>query len=137
MTQANSSSQEGRSRSFDRKVQYVIVYDPSEHALSTEPLSDPERTLPLLSKMGARLTPTGTTGIFQVRLPSWRNRVDIYLDEEAKQGLVATVQLDRLGLKNNWQRRLRHNYTSLYVRGAKPRSKNQTDSFRSSASTMT
>lgn len=48
MTQAKLSPQDRGSSSFDRKVQYVIVYDPSAHALSTEPLTDLERMYPLL-----------------------------------------------------------------------------------------
>ena len=62
----------------------------------------------------------GKSDSFQVHLPWWRNRVNIYVDEEARTGFVATVKLDRLGPKTNWQRRLRHNYTTLYVKGLKP-----------------
>lgn len=60
------------------------------------------------------------TDSFKVHLPWWRNRVDIYMDEEAKSEFVATIKLDRLGRRTNWQRRLRHNYTTLYVKGFKP-----------------
>lgn len=66
------------------------------------------------------LTQAETSEKFEVHLPPWRNRVDIYLDEKAREGFVATVNLSRLGSTKNWQRRFRHNYTSLYVKGAKP-----------------
>ncbi len=57
---------------------------------------------------------------FQVDLPWWRNRVDIYVDPKTKTGFVATVQLNRLGKIKNWQRHIGHNYTVLHVKGLKP-----------------
>ena len=62
----------------------------------------------------------GKYNSFQVDLPWWRNRVDIYVDPKNKTGFVATVQLDRLGKIKNWQRRIGHNYTVLHVKGLKP-----------------
>ena len=56
----------------------------------------------------------------KIQLPLWRNRVDIYMDEKAKSGFIASVNLDRLGAKTNWQRRFRHKYTELYVKELKP-----------------
>lgn len=38
----------------------------------------------------------------------------------ARTGFVATVRLDKLSTKKNWQRRLRQNYTVLRVKGLKP-----------------
>ena len=57
---------------------------------------------------------------FQLDLPWWRNRVDIYINLETKIGFVATVQLDRLGKIKNLQRRVGQNYTVLLVKGSKP-----------------
>lgn len=71
-----------------------------------------------LSSLGSNLL--GKTDSIKVHLPRWRNRVDIYIDEEARSEFVATVKLDRLGRKRNWQRRLGHNYTTLYVKGLRP-----------------
>ena len=57
---------------------------------------------------------------FKVHLPWWRNKVDIYAYPENKSGFIATVQLDRLGVTKNWERRLRKNYAVMLVKGKKP-----------------
>ena len=54
---------------------------------------------------------------YQVHLPRWSNKVDIYLDPKNRSGFIATVRLDRLGPAKNWQRRFRHNYKVLHVKG--------------------
>ncbi|MCJ1362018.1 hypothetical protein MMC16_001120 [Acarospora aff. strigata] len=105
---AITSSQ--RSLSLDRKGPRAILYDPSKQELSTLSITILEQT----------------SNIIQVHLPPWRNRVDIYLDEKAREKFVATVNLNRLGPAKNWQRRLRRNYTSLYVKGAKPEEMSRT-----------
>ena len=40
----------------------------------------------------------------------------MYIDMEARQGYMATLRLDRIGLKKNWQRHLGMNYKVLHVR---------------------
>ena len=57
---------------------------------------------------------------FEIQLPRWRNRVHVYADMEEQRGYAATLRLDRLGLKKNWQRRLGINYRVLHVKGKKP-----------------
>lgn len=56
----------------------------------------------------------------QVYLPSWRNQVDIYLNDATKESFLATVCLNKVGLKKTWQRRLRHNYMSICIVRSKP-----------------
>jgi len=60
------------------------------------------------------------TNSFEVQLPRWRNHVDVFKDMESELGFVATLRLDRIGMKKNWQRRLGYNYKVLYVKGKKP-----------------
>lgn len=118
----------GRSLSWDRKEPQAIVYDPSKQALSTLSLTTLERMFSCRNGCITVADRTETSEKFEVHLPPWRNRVDIYLNEKAREGFVATVHLDRLGSTKNWQRRLRHNYTSLYVKGAKPGETSRTSS---------
>ncbi|KAL2058178.1 hypothetical protein ABVK25_001796 [Lepraria finkii] len=107
MSRANREHQGRRDHSTK-----AIVYDPSSHQLETEYCKD------LNSKYAS----------FQVDLPWWRNRVDIYVDPRTKTGFVATVQLNRLGSIKNWQRRFGHNYTVLLVKGSKPSAPSRTSS---------
>lgn len=93
-----------RSTSWEVKHPEAIIYNPEDHELSTVQLAVLERD----------------SNKFEVYLPRWQNRVDIYVDRKGKSGFVASVRLDKLGRSKNWQRRLRHNYTSLYVKGQKP-----------------
>ena len=62
---------------------------------------------------------TGESNAFEIDLPRWRNRVHVYADMKKQEGYAATIKLDRLGLKRNWQRRLGLNYHVLYVKGEK------------------
>ena len=64
--------------------------------------------------------PIEKTNSFEVQLPRWRNRVDVYTDMEERTGYTATLRLNRLGLKKNWQRHLGMNYQVLFVKGDKP-----------------
>lgn len=57
---------------------------------------------------------------FEISLPRWRNRVHVYIDMEAQEGYTATLRLDRVGMKKNWQRHLGVNYQVLWVKGRKP-----------------
>lgn len=52
-----------------------------------------------------------------MKLPRWRNRVNIYVDPKKQSGLVASVKLNRLGTRTTWRRRLGHKYNVLYVKG--------------------
>jgi len=97
------------------------VYDPSSHKLSTDYLSKLDsQLLNFYSLAVLWLILTIASDNFEVHLPWWRNSVDIYVDSVARTGFVATVRLDKLGPKKNWQRRLRQNYTVLRVKGLKP-----------------
>ncbi|KAF6236763.1 hypothetical protein HO173_005054 [Letharia columbiana] len=96
-------SAEHRTSNWDHKPQ-AIVYDPSLDKFETV----------------ERQNLNTDCNSFPVHLPWWRNKVDIYLDPENRSGFVATVKLDRLGAAKNWQRRLRHNYKVLHVKGLKP-----------------
>lgn len=67
----------------------------------------------------AETVPTGESDAFEIDLPRWRNRVEVYADMKNHWGYAATLRLDRLGLKKNWQRRLGLNYNVLHVKGNK------------------
>ena len=127
-------SSERRSNSWDRKSK-AIVYDPSLHELKTERCEDlNSKRNPLICRNNETKTDLeGKSDSFEVHLPRWRNRVDIYVDPEARSGFVASIQLDKLKWTKNWQRRLGRNYKVLHVRGLKPGTASRTSS-RSSAS---
>lgn len=112
-----------RTDSWEKSPLKAIVYDPSSHKLSTDYLSTLDSQSPKNCRSCSQLTFNIETDNFEVHLPWWRNTVDIYVDAEARSGFVATVRLDKLGPKKNWQRRLRHNYTILRVKGPKPEKK--------------
>lgn len=58
---------------------------------------------------------------FEMPLPKWRNRVDVYMDQKARTGYIATLHLNYcLGVWRNWQRRFGWDYQVLFVKGAKP-----------------
>ena len=51
----------------------------------------------------------------EVSVPSWKNHVDIYLDEKETE-FLATIYLDKgLGTKKNIQRRMGRNFTRLFI----------------------
>lgn len=114
--------------SWDRKEPQAILYDPSKHALSTLSMTVPEGECwySWLRKLGWFHAESSEK--FEVHLPRWKNRVNIYVGEKAREGFIATIYLNWLGSAKNWQRRLRHNYTSLYVKGVKPEETSQTSS---------
>ena len=124
-------STERRTNSWDRKCK-AVVYDPSLHELKTERCEKLGRTL-LPELIEPEPDSPDQFDSFEVPLPRWRNRVDIYMDPGARAGFVATVKLDKLKWTKNWQRRLRHNYTVLHVQGSKPGDMSRTSS-RSTAS---
>ena len=105
----------------------AIIYDPSSHQLKTEDCKDLNSGWSYRSTDMSSNSP-GKYASFQVDLPWWRNRVDIYVDPITKTGFVATVQLNRLGKIKNWQRRFGHNYTVLLVKGSKPSTPSRTSS---------
>lgn len=125
-----SRSTGSRTNSWDKThSSKAFVYDPLNHKLSTEKLSTLDSQSPHslnlvfhgISK--CELTISTEIDNFEVRLPRWRNSIDIYVDAASRSGFVATVRLDKLGPKKNWQRRLRRNYTVLRVKGARPEGK--------------
>lgn len=114
-----------RTGNWDHKESRVIVWDPLNHDLSFEM----EETLDgrsAISPDRSLLTVTEKYASFPVHLPRWRNRVDIYLDEEHKAGFVTSIDLSQLGVGKNLKRRLRYRYTVLHVKGAKPRMPSRT-----------
>ncbi len=104
----------------DHKQPRVIVWDPLNHQLSFE-MQDTLDSKSTTSPDGSPLTKTEDDASFKVHLPRWRNRVDIYLDEEHKAGFVTSIDLSKLGVGKNLKRRLRYSYTVLHVKGANPR----------------
>ena len=121
-------SSEHRTSSWDHKQQ-ALVYDPSMDTLETEECGGECRHL----ARKLLLSCIAHCDSYPVHLPWWSNKVDIYLDPKNRSGFIATVRLDRLGPAKVWQRRLRHNYTVLHVKGLKPE-KDFGTSARSSAS---
>ena len=111
------SAEHGTS-SGDHKAQ-AIVYDPSKDKFTTV---ERENLNSKWEEPGSRNAANFSADCdsFPVHLPLWRNKVDIYIYPEKRAGFVATVQLDRLGARKNWQRRLRQNYMVLHVKGLKP-----------------
>lgn len=110
-------SAEHRTGSWDHKPQ-AIVYDPSLDKLETVKCENLNSELQTLVMKAADFA--AKCDSFPVHLPWWSNKVDIYVDPENRSGFIATVQLDRLGRAKNWQRRFRHNYKVLHVKGLKP-----------------
>ena len=121
-------SAESRTSSWDNKLQ-AIVYDPAMDSFGTEECGG------MFKNLATRysLTCVAHCDSYQVHLPWWSNKVDIYQDPENRSGFIATVRLDRLGAAKVWQRRLRHNYKVLHVKGLKPEKSSGT-STRLSAS---
>ena len=111
-------SAEDRTSSWDHKSQ-AIVYDPSLDKLETVKCENLNSEWDTVAARNL-LTLLAKCDSFPVHLPWWSNKVDIYVDPESRSGFIATVRLDRLGPAKNWQRRLRHNYTVLHVKGLKP-----------------
>ena len=113
------SSAQNKTHSWDSKSSRVVLYDPFNHGLTTDWLTTDDRNFPLLSHL-LKVANFLEKSSLAIQLPRWRNRVDIYIDQEAKSRFVATVKLNRLGRKANWQRRLWRKYTMLYMKGFKP-----------------
>ncbi len=109
-----------RTSSWDNKHSRVIVYDPLNHDLSFE-TEETLNSMDIASRFRSPLITPETDTSFKVHLPRWRNRVNIYLDDERKAGFVTSIDLGKLGVGKNLKRRLRYNYTVLHVKGARPR----------------
>ena len=110
-TQANNAD--------DKKV--VIIYDPLKHNIYTEKQIDLHRAyLPWPEKPRLRGCSSVIGPSCEVPLPKWRNWVNIYVDHESRHQFVSSIHMGQLGLWKNLQRRLRLDYTALYVKGKKP-----------------
>ncbi len=98
--------------------QQALVYYSDGDDLLEEDITEANSTCPSLPNTRQRLSlfSLGKSNAYEISLPRWRNRVDIYTDMEAKTGFLATLRLDRLGAVKNLQRRLGRNYQVLYVR---------------------
>ena len=55
----------------------------------------------------------------EIHLPCFRSTIDIFADEASRQGLIATVRLDKAGFIQNLRRGFGHDYTVLHVKGGK------------------
>ena len=121
-------SAEHHTGSWDHKPQ-AIVYDPSSDRFGTEKCGGECSNL----ATGRAANLVANCDSYPVHLPWWSNKVDIYADPKNRSGFVATIRLDRLGPAKVWQRRFRHNYTILHVKGLKP-GKASSSSESSSAS---
>ncbi len=108
-----------RTGSWDNRTSRAIVYDPLKHHLSFETEENLNSKIPV-SGNRFKLIFAETDTSFQVHLPRWRNRVDIYLDDQQKEGFVTSIDLGKLGVGKNLKRRLGYDYTVLHVKGAKP-----------------
>ena len=115
-------SRSSRTSSWENKGLKAIVYDPESHDISTEKLSILESTsLHQLHPITTYTKSLVESDNLRVYLPSWRNKVDIYLNADSRSAFVATIRLDKqLSQSQNWQRRLRRNYKVLYVKGLRP-----------------
>ncbi|CAD6587514.1 MAG: hypothetical protein ASARMPREDX12_002917 [Alectoria sarmentosa] len=93
-----------RIRSWEHNPPQALVYEQGSPHLAVEEINEVNKE----------------SNSFEIQLPRWRNRVHVYADMEEQRGYAATLRLDRLGLKKNWQRRLGINYRVLHVKGKKP-----------------
>lgn len=119
-TQVHSCKEPGVRRPDEKNTsskKQAIVYDPCFHKHDTEEWILQDSKSSRNQNTAYSYVEKAKYSRFDVRLPLWRNRVDIYVDPENKTGFVATVQLSQLGSAKNWQRRLRQNYTVLRVKG--------------------
>lgn len=97
----------------------VIIYDPLNHTLGLERLTEDESKFLCSSHLPKFANFLEKTSV-AVQLSRWRNDVNVFLDQESRSGFVAIVKLNRLGPKITWQRRLQNKYTTLYMKGLKP-----------------
>ena len=99
----------------------LLVYRRGQLCLDVEEINEAsskfDRTTASYFDHGQRLV--GESNSFEVSLPQWRNQVHVYIDMEAWQDYMATLKLDRIGLKKKWQRHLGMNYKVLHVKGQK------------------
>lgn len=111
-----------RTSKWEHDPQQALVLEPENRHLTIEDINDSNSKYrpSLLGHRIASHVQIEATNSFEVQLPRWRNHVDIFKDMESELGFVATLQLDQLGLKKNWQRRLGMNYKVLHVKGKKP-----------------
>lgn len=125
-----------RTLSWEHKHSQAIVWDPLNHEVSYEAKETLDSKLATKAECSI-LTVIESYDTFKVHIPRWRNRVDIYLDDERKAGFVTSIDLGKLGLRKNMKRRLRYNYTVLHIKGAKPGmpSRTNTDSTASISDT--
>lgn len=113
--ESNAPSQD-KTNSWDSKSSRVVLYDPFNHGLKTDWLTQDEGNFPFSFPLPELANFLENSSV-RIQLPRWRNSVDIYIDQTAKVGFVATVKLTRLGKRTNWQRRLRYKHTYLYMKG--------------------
>lgn len=115
------SSPNFRTKKWERDPQKALVFKAGVYDLLVEDITE-------CNSMYRHLSPchitkahkiTEESNAFEVQLPRWRNRVDMFKDMEAEMGFVVELHLNKIGLKKNWQRRLGLNYTVLHVKGNK------------------
>ena len=104
------------------KERKVVVYDHGAHDLYTndEAVFDNSKSEKRILYF-SNLTSLDEKYAYCMDLPRWRNRVNLNVDPDLKSLFLAEVRIDKIGWRKNWQRRLRINYTKIYVKGPKPR----------------
>ena len=110
------SSTEDKTNNWSSKSSRMVLYDPVSDALKTDWLTEDDSNFSLSFYL-LKLTNFLENSSVKVQLPRWRNSVDIYIDDV----FVATIKLDRLGTKVNWQRRFRHKHPFLYMKDLEPK----------------
>ncbi|CAF9909486.1 hypothetical protein IMSHALPRED_008377 [Imshaugia aleurites] len=93
-----------RTSSWESESPKALVFDPDHPDNVTEEAATAENK---------------ASNSLEVQLPRWRNRVHIY-EDQAKEGYIFTLRLDRLGFRKNCKRRLGYDYKVLHVKGEKP-----------------
>ena len=118
------TSSKHRIKSWEHSPPLALVYRPGNPDLAVEEINEANgkpMDMPLIFSLNSWLIPPSEeSNSYEVQLPRWRNRLHVYIDMEKRLGYTATLRLDRVGRKKNWQRHLGLNYKVLFVKGDKP-----------------
>ncbi|KAI9797779.1 MAG: hypothetical protein M1833_005281 [Piccolia ochrophora] len=120
-TTGNALRAPKRSKSWGKETK-ALVYDATNHTVSLEKIAKVNGEIRLERRNFSIQESTHVSADIKpieiVPVPRWDNRVEIYLsspvDEMAPKDYFAAVNLDRLGMGVNMQRRLGH-IKNLYV----------------------
>ena len=109
----------GQRKNSNENQPHASTYSSADHKLATERISNVNGSYESLLVKNLTYTILDATTCLKVRLPRFRNTVNIFADNASQRGLIATVRLDKAGFGNNLQRRLGQDYTELHVKGGK------------------